>query len=62
MNIIDWKIIFNVIIALFIYNFILSALLKVLLEGIFGNKKAVNKMRKSFQERIKEVETRTKHP
>jgi hypothetical protein len=49
------EIIFNVCLGLFLYNLIISSIVKSLLLYFFEHSKTIQKEKKSFQERIKEV-------
>ena len=50
-----YKLILNIIVAMFIYNIFLSALSKAILEAVFGNKKRMDKVNETFAEKIEEL-------
>jgi hypothetical protein len=52
---INLELVFNVCLALFFYNLIISSVAKSLLLYFFEHSKTIQKEKKSFQERIKEV-------
>jgi hypothetical protein len=52
---INLELIFNLCLALFFYNLIISSVAKSLLLYFFEHSKTIQKEKKSFQERIKEV-------
>jgi hypothetical protein len=52
---INLELIFNLCLALFFYNLIIASVAKSLLLYFFENSKTIQKEKKSFQERIKEV-------
>jgi len=55
---INLEIILNVMIALFIYNAIVTTFFKALLSVIADNSKAGNEMKKTFQEKVDELKNK----